>query len=209
MKIALFGATGLTGSLVLHGALARGDEVVALVRNPDMVNVKHPRLTVQKGSPVCLADVETCVRGADVVVHCLGIGGKGDGQATTLISTSVALVLEAMSRHGVPRVICMSNIGAGDSGTWFANRVVIPVFLRWLRPIIEDKNLMEAALRASNVAWVSVRLPSIVEGTARTVRVSTNGRGLSLRVTAGTVADFLLAQTHQSEFLGSTPSISN
>jgi nucleoside-diphosphate-sugar epimerase len=84
------------------------------------------------------------VQGADAVIHCLGIGGKGDGKPTTLISDSVRLVLEAMQSHGVPRIVCMSNVGAGGSGSWFANRFVIPLFLRWLLPIIEDKNRMEA-----------------------------------------------------------------
>ena len=115
------------------------------------------RLTVIGGSPVAPSDVERCVRGADAVIHCLGIGGKGDGKPTSLISDSVLVTLAAMEQHGVPRIVCMSNVGAGGSGSWFANRIVIPLFVRWLRPIIEDKNRMEAGLRESAVEWCSVR----------------------------------------------------
>jgi uncharacterized protein YbjT (DUF2867 family) len=209
MKIAVFGATGLTGGLVVTQALEQGHDVVALVRDPSKVARKHPRLVVLGGSPISTGDVERCVRGADVVVHCLGIGGKGDGNRTTLISDSVKAVLAVMGQLGVPRIVCMSNVGAGGSGTWFANRIVIPLFLRWLLPIIEDKDRMEAALGASSVEWGSVRLPNIVEGPEKPLRVSTDGRGIGLSVTASSAARFLLSQATAQNLVRSTPSISN
>ena len=208
-RIAVFGSTGLTGSLIVKGALERGHEVVALVRDPDRVGMRHPRLTVLAGSPVASDDVDGCVRGADAVIHCLGIGGRGDGRRTTLVSDSVRLVLRAMERHGVGRIVCMSNVGAGGSGTWFANRIVLPLFVRWLLPIIEDKDRMEEALRASSVEWVSVRLPNIVEGPEKPLRLSKDGRGIGLSVTAASTARFLLQQVSSSEWVRSAPSISN
>jgi uncharacterized protein YbjT (DUF2867 family) len=209
MKLAVFGATGLTGGLVVAQALEQGHEVVALVRDPRRVSLQHPRLTVLAGSPTAQDDVERCLESADVVLHCLGIGGKGDGQPTTLISDSVKATLGAMAKHGVARIVCMSNVGAGGSGTWFANRIVIPLFLRWLLPILEDKDRMEAALRASSVEWVSVRLPNIVEGPEKPIRVSDDGRGIGLSITAASTARFLLARATGSEFLRAMPSISN
>jgi uncharacterized protein YbjT (DUF2867 family) len=209
VKLAIFGATGQTGGLVTALALERGDDVVALVRHPARITRVHPSLTVLGGSPTARADVERCLRGADAVIHCLGIGGKGDGRPTTLVSDSVRVVLEAMARQGVPRIVCMSNVGAGGSGTWFANRVVVPLFLRWLRPIIDDKDRMEAALRASDVAWVSVRLPAVVSGPERPLRISKDGRGIGLSVTAASTARFLIDQVTSSEWVNSTPSISH
>jgi hypothetical protein len=114
-----------------------------------------------------------------------------------------------MAKHGVPRIVCMSNVGAGSSGTWFANRIVLPLFVRWLLPIIEDKDRMEAALRASSVEWVSVRLPNIVEGPDRPLRTSTDGRGIGLSITAVSTARFLLQQVTSSDWVRSAPSISN
>lgn len=208
-RIAVFGATGLTGGLVVKHALDQGHQVVALVRDPVRMTFKHPNLLVMNGSPTSLADVERCVQGTDAVIHCLGIGGKGDGQPSTLISESVKVVLSAMQRHGIPRIVCMSNVGAGGSGTWFANRIVIPLFLRWLVPIIEDKNRMESALRASPVEWVSVRFPNIVSGADKPIRVSTDGRGIGLSITAESAASFLLEQASSAQHLRSAPSISN
>ncbi|MCA3392956.1 MAG: NAD(P)H-binding protein [Roseomonas sp.] len=194
---------------MVEQALALGHEVVALVRDPGRMALKHPRLVVMGGSPTAARDVEPCVKGADAVIHCLGIGGKGDGKPTTLISDSVKVVLAAMRQQGVPRILCMSNIGAGGSGTWIANRIFIPLFLRWLLPIIDDKDRMEEALRASAVEWVSVRLPNIVEGPEKPVRVSADGRGIGLSITAASAARFLLEQVKASDYLRSAPSISN
>ena len=208
-KIAVFGATGLTGRHVVEQALARGHEVVALVRDPSRLALDHPCLRVIGGSPISMSDVELCVRGASAVIHCLGIGGKGNGQSTTLISESVKLVLTAMNQHGAQRIVCMSNVGAGGSGTWFANRLIIPLFLRWLIPIIKDKNRMEAALRASPVEWISVRLPNIIEGPDKSLRVSADGRGIGLSITAESAANFLLDQVSSSVYVRSSPSISN
>jgi uncharacterized protein YbjT (DUF2867 family) len=108
-RIAVFGATGLTGGLVVRQALAQGHEVVALARDPGSVTLQHPSLRVIGGSPISVTDVERCVQGADAVIHCLGIGGKGDGKPTSLISDSVRFVLTTMQDHGVPRIVCMSN----------------------------------------------------------------------------------------------------
>ncbi len=209
MKIAVFGSTGRTGGLVVQEALKRGDEVTVLVREPHRVPIAHPQLTVLAGSPTSSADVGRCVKGADAVIHCLGIGGKGTGARTTLVSDSVKTVLESMKENDVSRIVSMSVVGAGRSGTWIANKIIIPLFLRWLIPIIEDKDRVETALRQSGVEWVSVRLPSIVEGPAKPLRISADGRGIGLSITAISAARFLLEQVTSAEYLRTTPSVSN
>ena len=209
MKIAVFGATGLTGGLVVSQALAHGHDIVVLVRDPAKFKLKNQRLQLLQGDPRSPKDVEKCVQGVDAVIHCLGIGGKGDGTHNTLISDSIKAIISVAERLGNPRLVCMSNVGAGGSGTWFANKIIIPLFLRWLLPIIEDKNRMEAALRQSALDWVSVRLPNIVDGPIKPLRVSLDGRRIGLTITAASVAQFLLAQTTSVEFVCSTPSISN
>lgn len=209
MNIAVFGATGLTGGLVVERALAAGHRVTALVRNPDAVSRRHERFTVIGGSPTAPLDVAACVRGADVVIHCLGVGGKGTGKATTLISDSVKATLAAMQQHGVARIVCMSNVGTGGSGPWLVNRVLVPLFFRWLRPIVDDKERMERALRDSPVEWIAVRLVGITDGPAKPVRTSDDGKGLRFTITAASIAEFLLARATGPEFLRQAPSISN
>jgi hypothetical protein len=86
---------------------------------------------------------------------------------------------------------------------------VQPLFLRWLIPIIEDKNRMESALCASPVDWVSVRLPNIVAGADKPIRVSADGRGIGFSITAESAARFLLEQVSSDRYLRQVPCISN
>lgn len=210
MRLAVYGATGSTGGCVVEQALERGHDVVALVRNPHNVKVEHPRLTVLAGNPTARADVDRAIAGADAVVDCIGIGGKGDGKHTTVVSDSVAIAIEAMRTHGVRRLVCMSNIGTGGSGPRWLTKLVVPVGARWLIPILADKERMEATLRATHdVEWVCVRMAAIVDGPIKPVRVSDNGRGIGLRITAASAAQFLLDHLEGEEFLAATPSLSN
>ena len=209
MKIAVFGATGLTGERVVTLALDEGHHVVALTRNASRFPFVHERLTLVEGDASSHADVREALQGVDAIVHCLGIGGKGKGQPTSVVSDSVKVVLDEMERASVSRIVCMSNVGAGESGSWFYRRAVLPLFLQWLRPIIADKNVMEAALRNSSAEWVAVRIPNIVEGPWKPVRSSESGQGIGVSITASSVARFLLEQTTSSHWLWKTPSISN
>lgn len=209
MKIAMFGATGFTGRSVLATALEQGHHVRALVRDPSRLEEEHPALELVRGDALAYDDILVALEGVEVVVHCLGVGGKGDGKATTLVSDSVALVLRAMEERGIRRIVCMSNVGAGGSGPWLANKVVIPLFLRWLVPLIEDKDRMELLLAQSGIETVSVRLPNIVEGPARPVRVRADGKGLRWSITTHSVAEVLLRYAVDGAVDGPTPSVSN
>jgi uncharacterized protein YbjT (DUF2867 family) len=209
MKILVFGASGLTGGIVVDLALKRGDQVFVLTRDASKFSHRRPNLEIIEGSASSMPDIYAALDGVDAVIHCLGIGGKGQGLSTTVVSESVKATLDAMEKRGVRRIVCMSNVGAGNSGTWFYNRVVLPVFLRWLKPIIEDKNRMEATLKSSYLDWVSVRLPNIVSGPAKKVRTSQDGKGIGISITAESTAEFLLQQVSENIWLRKTPSISN
>lgn len=206
MRLAVFGGTGLTGGAVIARALVEGHDVVALGRDLSRVQLQHPRLRWEEGSAVEPADVARTVAGADVVIHCLGVGGRGTGQPTTLISDSVRQVLAGMEPGA--RLVCMSNVGVPGTGTWLANRIVVPLFLRWLKPIIDDKVRMEAALEASGADWISVRLPNIVEGEPHPVRTSRHGRDLALSVSHESVARFMLEMALAASVAHRTPCIS-
>lgn len=206
--VALFGATGFSGRTVLRELLDRGHAVRALVRRPDALE-PHPKLTIVQGNALDEKDVTTVLEGSVAVVHCLGVGGKGDGSVTTLVSDSVRLILEALADTPNRRLVCMSNIGAGGSGKWAVNRIVVPLFLRWLIPLIDDKDRMEAHLAVSNTDWISARFPNIVDGPAKEVRQDDDGRTTSLSITTESVAQYLADQVVTATISNRTPSVSN
>lgn len=209
MKILVFGASGLTGEIVVDMALKQGHKVVVLTRDASKFSQRNPNLEVIEGQATSQPEIERALKDVAAVIHCLGIGGKGQGSSTTVISDSVRAVLAAMTKTGVKRIVCMSNVGAGGSGTWFYNAVVLPIFLSWLKPIIEDKNRMEGLLKSSHLDWVSVRLPNIVAGPRKPVRTSEDGKGIGISISAESTAEFLLQQLSDDRWLEKTPSISN
>jgi uncharacterized protein YbjT (DUF2867 family) len=74
MRLALFGATGMTGIEVLHLALAdpRISAVTTIGRR--VTGVQHPKLAeVVHGDMLALSPVESHLRQADLIVHCLGV----------------------------------------------------------------------------------------------------------------------------------------
>lgn len=107
MRIAVLGATGKVGRLIVGQAVERGHEVVALVRRPDdytppvsgAVEVRRADVT-EPGSFPALA-------GADVVISALGIS-KGDGPGT--------LTAGAKLLAGLPvRALSLGALGSGVS----------------------------------------------------------------------------------------------
>jgi hypothetical protein len=68
---------------------------------------------------------------------------------------------------------------------------------------------MEDLLRESSHAWVSVRLPNIVDGPEKPVRTSLDGRGIGLSISGASAARFLLHCATSDAFLRATPSVSH
>lgn len=200
-RILVLGATGGTGQQVISRALQQGHQVTALVRNPQRLTVTDDRLRVLAGSVTddsqALADA---VRDQAAVISTLGAGRsfKSGG----LISQSMGRTVRAMEDHGVRRLIFTSAFGVGET------RRDVPlgprIFMRLLlRDIYRDKELGEAALRASGLDWTLVYPAGLVDGPATgQCRV---GERLSLsgfpRIARADVADFLLAQLDDTTYV--------
>src|ERR1700745_406227 len=71
MNIAIFGASGVTGTLLTDRCLAAGHNVNALVRTPERFPLRD-RVRVVQGSPFEIAPVRRTIEGADVVLSALG-----------------------------------------------------------------------------------------------------------------------------------------
>ncbi|MFH8336359.1 NAD(P)-dependent oxidoreductase [Streptomyces sp. AM6-12] len=107
MRIAVLGATGRVGRLVVEQALRRGHEVVALVRRPE-TRPMHGQPTVEiRQADVTVPAAFPELRDVDVVVSALGIG-KGEAQGT--------LVAGARVLADVPvRTLWLGALGSGSS----------------------------------------------------------------------------------------------
>ncbi|KAG1673235.1 hypothetical protein FOA52_013115 [Chlamydomonas sp. UWO 241] len=153
-KIAVIGGSGACGSETIFQALAAGDEVVALVRNPAKLLTppgsagaaagapfSNPKLTVITGSATNQADVDRVITaGTDGVV--VALGGKTKEVGPTMLTDATTCVISAMKRNSVKKVAVVTSIGCGDSKDQ-APFVFKMLMFTVMRSIFNDKNNQE------------------------------------------------------------------
>jgi len=205
MKLAIFGATGGTGRLVAEKALAQGYEVSALVRDPGRLALVHDRLTVVTGNVLDTVAVEQTLNGAGAAIISLG---NTSNNPDYIVSEGTRVILAAMKKLAVPRVVVVSSIGVGDS------KDQVPFFFKMLmksalKKPMEDKERQEAAVMASGLDWIIVRPGGLTDNPAN----GSYKAGLDKTIVAGQVsradvADFVLRQVTDDTYLRKTPAIS-
>ncbi|HSD24396.1 MAG TPA: TIGR01777 family oxidoreductase [Solirubrobacterales bacterium] len=72
MRVLVTGASGLLGSAICDGLLARGDEVVGLTRNPETARPKNPRVTWHAWRATAEPPPPAALEGLDGVVNLIG-----------------------------------------------------------------------------------------------------------------------------------------
>ncbi len=196
----------MLGAAVLRRALAAGHDVTVLARDASKFGADVQNARIVAGD-VRTADLAPLLAGQDAVIQSLGVGGKGDGRPTDICATGVRRVLAAMGTRPV-RLIAVSNTGVQGSGGLIVR--ALPLFVRWLRPIVDDKEQMEAVLRASGARWTAVRMPGLADRKPKgKPRFSGNGKGLGFSVSLENAADVLISLAGSHRYIREAVSISD
>lgn len=155
MSIAVFGSTGLLGSEVTYQALQRGEDVIALVRDPAKLKIPQgsggdkagqplhdSKITVIQGTSTNQADVDRVFASGDVTGVVIALGGKTKDVGKTMLTDSTTAIIKAMKANDVKRVAVVTSIGAGDSKDQapFAFKMLM---FTVMKSIFEDKNNQE------------------------------------------------------------------
>ncbi|MEU7630428.1 SDR family oxidoreductase [Nocardia sp. NPDC049220] len=207
MRIAVFGATGTVGRLVVEQALGQGHEVTAFTRNATGIEQRHDRLHVMEGDVLDTNSVQRAVRGRDAVLISLGNGRKGVVRAE-----GTKAVIAAMKRTGVQRLICQTTLGVGDSKGNLNFLWKYVMFGMLLRQAYADHVRQEAYVRASDLEWTLVRPSAFTDG-PRTGDYrrgfAADERGLTLRIARADIADFMVEQLTDATYVRRAPGISH
>ncbi len=110
-EIVLIGASGFIGSAILKEALARGHRVKAVVRHPEKIVLKDPKLTVIKGDVTSSELVRDLCTGADVVISAYNPGWKNPDIAIDTLRIYPA-ILEGVRNSGVERFLVAGGAGS-------------------------------------------------------------------------------------------------
>jgi len=207
--IALFGATGKTGGLVLERALAAGHDLRVLVRDPGKLSTATgPQLAVIKGDVLDADRVDRTVVGADAV---LSLFGHGSGSPKRLQSDGTRLIVEAMHRHGVKRLVSLSGGGLRDQEDRpkLADRAIRLLLRMMAGQVLSDAEGHLRVLQDSGLDWTVVRAPRLLETPATgSYRVGRAGVNASTKISRADLADFILTQVEDRSFLRQMPFVS-
>ena len=161
MKLAVFGATGKTGRLIVQQALADGHQVTALARDPSRMGATHQRLRVVRGAADQADAIDDALRNADAVVSAMGSGGA-------TLTTFGEKAISAMRRAGVSRIVSLVGASVTEPGDPKSlSRSILQGITRFLAPgKLEDGDTHARQLEATELAYTLVRPPRLTDGPA-------------------------------------------
>ena len=205
MKIAIFGASGATGQLLMKRCLDAGYGVTALLRKPDSFPFRDQVRLVQ-GSAFDAAAVRETVDGADVVLSALGARSL---KKEDVLEQAVPLIVAAMKQTGVRRIIALGSAGALPDSLkkqpawrrWLVENIVYKTMLKW--PVASQIS-QYATLSSSGLDWTMVMPPMLTNSTGSGV-YRIDGEALprnGSRISREDVADFMMLQIDSREWLG-------
>ena len=208
MNVIIFGATGQIGEEVTRQALDAGHEVTAFARNPQQLEVDHPRLRRRAGDAYDAKSVAGAVEGHEAVVITLG---TGKSRKNTLRSEGTRNVVNAMRQHDVDRLVCQTTLGCQE--TWgqlnfFWKRIM---FGAAIRPVFKDHETQERVVQTSELDWTIVRPSAFTDRPGDEellVGFPPTQRGLAFTVAKSEVAAFIVGQLESRSYIRKAVSLS-
>lgn len=152
--VAVAGATGRTGRLIVHELLQRGFPVRALVRSASAASQLR-----DQGAEIAEVDIaspeslERALQGAAYVISALGskkpFSAKENNRVDNLGNRNVAAAARA---QGVQHIVVISSVGVGDS------RYAINFIFRLLMgPVLRMKEKSEESIKKCGVPYTIIR----------------------------------------------------
>jgi putative NADH-flavin reductase len=224
MNIALFGASGATGRLLLQRCFAGGHNVTALVRSPEpfrtlltrsglpieSTDSGRPSIHIVSGNAFDPEAVRQTVQGADVVFSALGARSL---KKEDVLERAVPLIISAMQEtasqpRSLRRIIVLGAAGALPAALdkqpawrrWVFQNVVYNTILKW--PIASQISQWQNLSR-SDLDWTMV-MPPMLTNTPGHGSFRIDGEALprnGSRISREDVADFLMQQIDSPQWI--------
>ena len=209
MNIAIFGASGATGTLLTQRCLAAGHQVTALLRTPEKFPLRD-RIHVIQGSPFDLPAVSQTIKGADAILSALGANSlkKEDVLERAVPQIIAAMQETAAQPKPVRRIIVLGSAGALPTSLdkqpawrrWFVQNIVYNTFLKW--PVASQISQWQN-LSQSNLDWTMVMPPMLTNTPAHgTYRIAGDALPRNgSRISREDVADFMMLQIDNPQWI--------
>lgn len=206
MKLIVFGASSPTGKLLMEKALTSGHEVTAFVRDAAKLGITNKNLKVVTGDALNATQVDEAVKGSDAVLSTLGPKGK----PMVMAAESTKNIVSAMEKHGVKRLVVISVAGIAAPQDKRGFNLISALLKLLLKSVFIDRENQLAILESSKVEWIAVRVPRLTDDPATgSTRAFFGNPSPSQKITRTDLADFLLKQLTENQWLRQAPIVSN
>ena len=214
-KIALYGASGKTGSLFLEKALDKGYHINALVRNPDKLDIENKALNIIKGDLLDAKDLEKSLDGVQAVA-CLA--GHVKGSPPNLQEDFITKVLPLLEKKKIKRILLLIGAGVRDpklDRPGFMDRL-IPFIMKNLagsgprNALLDGRKHVELIRQREDLDWTVVRAPMLTDKpeTNHTV-VGSVGSVKGIKLTRADLAQFILEELEHGKYIQQMPFVTN
>jgi putative NADH-flavin reductase len=160
MKLSIFGGTRGTGLRLIERASTEGYEITALVRRPEVLKERFPKVRLVKGDVFDSKSVAEAVGGADAVVSTLG--SSGPSKETSIYSEGVLNIARSMQASGQRRLVVVVASVAIDTNPDLSLPVSI-LFRLFVKPRLEfayrDMTKMAMLINQTDLNWTLVGVP--------------------------------------------------
>lgn len=164
-NVLVIGASKGIGLETVKAALAAEHRVRAFARSAAGMTVSGAGLERFPGDALNADDVASALDGVDVVVQALGVPTRNLLGPVTLFSDATNVLVPAMEKAGVRRIIAVTGFGTGDSREAIGPLQRIPFRLVFGRAY-DDKDAQEMRIRRSGLDWTFVRPGVLTPGSA-------------------------------------------
>ena len=191
-QLAVFGASGRTGRLVVDLALSRGFGVRALVRTAARLEA-GTGASVLRGSLEEPGAVAETLSGTEAVCC---VFGPRNPSAAPFCAAATAQVISAMKAAGIGRLVCLTGamVGTLPHNVSVPMRMMAGLYRRQVPTLAADAAQQERVVMESGLDWTVVKPPRLTDGPAAArVRSGVALRvGLLSRISRRDLAGFLL-----------------
>jgi uncharacterized protein YbjT (DUF2867 family) len=213
MKLAIFGATGPSGKLLVHKALSAGHAVTVYARNPSKLS-GLAGVTVVQGELTESDAIARAVGGQDAVLSLLGPTRRSTG---TPVADGTRLIVKAMQAAGVKRLIATATPSAADplDGSALSFRLVVAGIKAFAGSAYTEIVTTAQVVRDSGLDWTLVRLPMLSNAPASKPAAAGYLGDPRIKLfslsslSRETLTDFMLAQLTDRTWLHKAPVLSN
>jgi putative NADH-flavin reductase len=164
MNIALYGATGKSGHVILTELLARSHKVTAISRHPAKLN-PQTNLTIKQGTVDSVAEIARAIPGFDAVVSAYGPGLTKEGVRELIPVTQ--RFIDAVKQTGAKRFLYVGGAGSLFVAPGVTLEASGHLPAEWL-PIAQAHTDALELIKKSDISWTCFEPAAFFEPGPRT-----------------------------------------